>query len=46
VAAAATTANEIARQTGQSAGAVAAALAELGLLGLIEEAEGVYRTRA
>lgn len=46
VADAATTANEIARQTGQSAGAVAAALAELELLGLIEEAEGVYRTRA
>jgi DNA processing protein len=44
VADAATTANEIARQTGQSAGAVAAALAELELLGLVEEGEGVYRT--
>ena len=44
VADAATTANEIARLTGQSAGEVAAALAELELLGLIEEAEGVYRT--
>ena len=42
----ATTANELARRTGQSAGAVAAALAELELLGLVEEAEGVYRTRA
>jgi predicted Rossmann fold nucleotide-binding protein DprA/Smf involved in DNA uptake len=41
-----TTANELARQTGQSAGAVAAALAELELLGLVEEAEGVYRVRA
>jgi DNA processing protein len=46
VADAATTANEIARQTGESAGAVAAALAELELLGLVEEAEGVYRVRA
>lgn len=43
VADAATTVNEIARLTGESAGAVAAALAELELLGLIEEAEGVYR---
>jgi DNA processing protein len=43
VADAATTANELARLTGQSAGAVAAALAELELLGLVEEAEGVYR---
>jgi DNA processing protein len=43
VADAATTANEIARQTGQSAGAVAAALAELELLGLVKEGEGVYR---
>jgi DNA processing protein len=42
----ATTANELARRTGQSAGAVAAALAELELLGLVEEAEGVYRIRA
>jgi len=42
----ATNANELARRTGQSAGAVAAALAELELLGLVEEAEGVYRTRA
>ena len=42
----ATTANELARRTGQSVGAVAAALAELELLGLVEEAEGVYRTRA
>jgi DNA processing protein len=40
---AATTANEIARLTGASAGAVAAALAELELLGLIVESEGVYR---
>ena len=46
VADAATTADELARQTGQSAGAVAAALAELELLGLVEEAEGVYRAKA
>jgi DNA processing protein len=46
VADAATTANEIARRTGQSAGAVAAALAELELLGLVTEAEGVYRAVA
>ena len=45
VADAATTADELARQTGQSAGAVAAALAELELLGLVEEAEGVYRAK-
>jgi DNA processing protein len=43
VADAATTANEIARRLGRSAADVAAALAELELLGLIEEAEGVYR---
>ena len=46
VADAATTADELARQTGHSAGAVAAALAELELLGLVEEAEGVYRAKA
>lgn len=43
VAAAAATANEIAQATGLSAGAVAAALGELELLGLVEELEGVYR---
>ena len=43
VAEAATTANEIAQRTGQSAGTVAGALAELELLGLIDEGEGVYR---
>jgi DNA processing protein len=43
VADAATTANEIARLTGANAGAIAAALAELELLGLIVESEGVYR---
>jgi DNA processing protein len=43
VADAAVTANEVARATGGSAGAVAAALMELELLGAIEEAEGVYR---
>jgi DNA processing protein len=37
------TANELAKRTGQSAGAVAAALAELELLGLVDEGEGVYR---
>jgi DNA processing protein len=46
VADAATTANEIARLLGLSAADVAAALAELELLGLIEEAEGVYRARS
>jgi DNA processing protein len=46
VADSATTANELARRTGLSAGEVAAALAELELLGLVEEAEGVYRARA
>jgi DNA processing protein len=44
VADAATTANEIARRIGQSPGAVAGALAELELLGLVEESEGLYRT--
>jgi DNA processing protein len=39
----AATANEIARRTGQSAGAVAGVLAELELLGLVDEGEGVYR---
>jgi DNA processing protein len=46
VADAATTADEIARLTGLGAGAVAATLAELELLGLIEEAEGAYRARS
>jgi DNA processing protein len=40
---AAATANEIAQQTGQSAGAAAGTLAELELLGLVDEGEGVYR---
>ncbi len=42
----ASTANEIAQRTGLGAGAVAAALAELELLGLVEEGEGVYRALA
>ena len=37
------TANELAQRTSQSAGAIAAALAELELLGFVEEGEGVYR---
>ncbi|MDX6476147.1 MAG: processing protein [Gaiellaceae bacterium] len=45
VADAATTADELATATGQSAGVVAAALAELELLGVIQEVDGVYRTR-
>ncbi len=43
VADAAATANEIAQRTGQTAGTVAGALAELELLGLVDEGEGVYR---
>jgi DNA processing protein len=39
----AATANEIAARTGQTAGAVAGALAELELIGLVDEGEGVYR---
>src|SRR5207248_6694352 len=44
VAAAATTANEVARSTGLPVGEVAAALMELELRGLVQEADGVYRT--
>ncbi|MFL5927535.1 MAG: DNA-processing protein DprA [Gaiellaceae bacterium] len=43
VADAATTADEIARALAESAHAVAAALVELELLGLVEEVDGVYR---
>jgi DNA processing protein len=43
VADAATTADEVAGVTGQSARVVAAALAELELLGVVEEVDGVYR---
>jgi predicted Rossmann fold nucleotide-binding protein DprA/Smf involved in DNA uptake len=43
VADAATTADEVAQVTGQSARVVAAALAELELLGVVEEVDGVYR---
>ena len=43
VADSATTADEIAQSTGQSARVVAAALAELELLGAVEEEDGVYR---
>ncbi|MDX6425663.1 MAG: processing protein [Gaiellaceae bacterium] len=43
VADAATTADEVAQVTGQSARAVAAALAELELLGVVQEVDGVYR---
>ncbi len=46
VADAAVTADEVAQATGQSARVVAAALAELELLGVIEEVDGVYRGRA
>jgi DNA processing protein len=46
VADAATTADEVAQATGQSARAVAAALAELELLGFVEEVDGVYRAVA
>jgi DNA processing protein len=46
VADAATTADEVAQVTGQSARVVAAALAELELLGVVEEVDGVYRSRA
>ena len=44
VADAATTADEVAQATGQSARVVAAALAELELLGAIVEEDGVYRS--
>jgi DNA processing protein len=43
VADAARTADEVAQVTGQSARVVAAALAELELLGVVEEVDGVYR---
>jgi DNA processing protein len=43
IADAATTADEIALTTGQSAGAVSAALVELELLGVVEEVDGVFR---
>jgi DNA processing protein len=46
VADAAATADEVAQRTGENVGAVAAALAELELLGLVEEGEGVYRASA
>jgi DNA processing protein len=46
VADAAATADEVAQATGQSARVVAAALAELELLGFVEEGDGVYRSRA
>lgn len=46
VADAATTADEVAEATGQSARVVSSALAELELLGLVEEVDGVYRCRA
>jgi DNA processing protein len=45
VADAATTADEVAEATGQSARVVAAALAELELLGVIEEVDGSYRSK-
>jgi DNA processing protein len=38
-------ADELVRRTGLAAGAVAAALAELELLGLVSEADGLYRAR-
>jgi DNA processing protein len=41
----AATADELAQRTGQSAGATAAALAELEVLGLVDGAEGIYRAR-
>ena len=43
VADAAATADEIAQATGQSARVIAAALAELELLGVVEEVDGIYR---
>jgi DNA processing protein len=46
VADAPTTADEVAQATGQSARVVAAALAELELLGVVEEVDGVYRSKA
>ncbi|MFL5962365.1 MAG: DNA-processing protein DprA [Gaiellaceae bacterium] len=46
VADAAVTADEVAHATGGSARVVAGALAELELLGVIEEVDGVYRSRA
>ena len=45
VATAATTADELARTTGLSAGDLAAALMALELLGLVTEVDGVYRAR-
>ena len=38
-------ADEVARRTGLAAGTVAAALVELELLGLVAEADGLYRLR-
>jgi DNA processing protein len=46
VADAATTADAVAQATGQSARVVAAALAELELLGVVEEVDGIYRSKA
>jgi DNA processing protein len=46
VADAAATADEVAQATGESAGVVAATLAELELLGVVEEVDGVYRAVA
>jgi DNA processing protein len=46
VADAAATADEVAQATGESAGVVAATLAELELLGVVEEVDGVYRVVA
>jgi predicted Rossmann fold nucleotide-binding protein DprA/Smf involved in DNA uptake len=43
VADAAATADEVAQATGESARVVAATLAELELLGVVEEVDGVYR---
>jgi DNA processing protein len=46
VADAAATADEVAQTTGENAGVVAATLAELELLGVVEEVDGVYRAVA
>jgi DNA processing protein len=46
VADAAVTADEVAQATGESASVVAATLAELELLGVVEEVDGVYRAVA
>jgi DNA processing protein len=46
VADAAATADEVAQATGQSARVVAVALAELELYGVVEEVDGVYRSKA